>query len=69
MTDTPPDPRFTWVDVEQWADHGLIRPDQVTAIRTHVAGLSGPTPSAAHPRAMEITPRTIVRRPGPVSTW
>ena len=59
MTDTPPEPRFTWVDVEQWADNGLIRPDQLTAIRAHVAGESGPTPSAEHPRAVDITPRAL----------
>jgi len=59
MTDTPPEPRFTWVDVEQWADNGLIRPDQLTAIRAHVAGESGPTPSAEHTRAVDITPRAL----------
>ena len=59
MTDTPPETRFTWGDVEQWADHGLIRPDQVTAIRAHVAGLSDPTPPAAHSRAVDITPRPV----------
>src|SRR5687767_15980144 len=58
MTDTPPEPRFTWGDVEQWADHGLIRPDQVTASRAHVAGVSGPTP-AEHPRAVDIAPRPV----------
>jgi hypothetical protein len=45
--------------VEQWADHGLIRPDQVTAIRAHVAGLSDPIPPAAHSRAVDITPRPV----------
>src|SRR5829696_4511481 len=59
MTDTPPEPRFTWVDVEQWADNGLIRPDQLTAIRAHVAGESGPTPSAEHPRAVDVTAQPV----------
>src|SRR5829696_7941282 len=59
MTVTPPDAHFTWVDVEQWADHSLIRPDQLTAIRAYVAGASGATPPVEHPRAVDITPRVV----------
>src|SRR5829696_201929 len=59
MTDTRQEPRFTWVDVEQWADHGLIRPDQLTAIRAHVAGAPGPITPASDPRAGEIAPRPV----------
>jgi hypothetical protein len=61
MTDMPAEPRFTWVDMEHWVDRGLIRPDQMQAIRTHVAGESVPTPPADHPRNVDITPRA--RRP------
>jgi hypothetical protein len=66
MTDTPPEPRFTWADLEQWADHGLIRPDQLTAIRAHVARVSGPTLPAAHARTLDLTARPVSteRRPG-----
>ena len=59
MTDTPQEPRFTWGDVEQWADHGLIRPDQVTAIRDYVAGGYAPARPATHPGAVDITPRPV----------
>lgn len=59
MTDMPPEPRFTWVDLEQWVDHGLIRPDQLTAIRAYVAGVPSPITPAADPRAVEITPRPV----------
>ena len=59
MGTTSPEPRFTWADLEQWADHGLIRFDQVTAIRAHVAGESGPTPPAGHPRATDISDRLV----------
>jgi hypothetical protein len=66
MTDTPAEPRFTWVDVEQWADHGLIRSDQVQAIRAHVARVSGLTPPAADSHTMDLTVRPVIteRRAG-----
>src|SRR5215207_5737970 len=66
MTDTPAEPRFTWVDVEQWADHGLIRSDQVQAIRAHVARVSSPTPPAADSHTMDLTVRPVIteRRAG-----
>jgi len=59
MASSTSEPRFTWADLEQWADHGLIRFDQVTAIRAHVAGESGPTPPAGHPRATDISDRLV----------
>src|SRR5215203_1545203 len=66
MTDTPAEPRFTWVDVEQWADHGLIRSDQVQAIRAHVARVSGLTPPAADSHTMDLTVQPVIteRRAG-----
>lgn len=36
MTHAPTDPRFTWADLEQWTGLGLLRPEQLTAIREHL---------------------------------
>jgi hypothetical protein len=59
MASPTPEPRFTWDDLERWADQGLIRPDQVQAIRDHFAGRSGPPLPAGHPRAPGITDRPV----------
>lgn len=36
MTHAPTDPRFTWADLEHWTGLGLLRPEQLTAIREHL---------------------------------
>jgi hypothetical protein len=36
MTHAPTDPRFTWADLEHWTGLGLLRPEQLTAIRAHL---------------------------------
>lgn len=37
MTHAPSDPRFTWTDLEQWTGLGILRPEQLTAIRAHLS--------------------------------
>ena len=37
MVHNAADPRFTWADLEQWTGLGLLRPEQLTAIREHLA--------------------------------
>lgn len=38
--------QLTWADVERWATQGLIRPDQLEAIRVHVASAPGDLPES-----------------------
>ena len=54
MTPNPLEPHFTWTDLERWVDDGLIRPDQLQAIRAHVAGVSSPIPSGGRPDATHV---------------
>jgi hypothetical protein len=36
MTSNTHGPQFTWADIEQWTEQGLIAPEQADAIRRHV---------------------------------
>ena len=53
MTHDAANPRFTWSDLEQWTGVGLLRPEQLTAIREHLTAEHDArpwaTPNAASP--------------------
>jgi hypothetical protein len=56
MSHTPADPRFTWADLEHWTGLGLLRPEQLTAIRAHLTEEQAARVAAA-PAATGQTPR------------
>src|SRR5687768_2493216 len=49
MTHNAADPRFTWADLERWTGLGLLRPEQLTAIREHLAEQHDARPGMAPP--------------------
>lgn len=44
-------PHFTWADLERWTGLGLLRPEQLTAIRAHLAAEGDGQPELALPPA------------------
>jgi hypothetical protein len=51
MTHASSDLRFTWADLEEWTGLGILRPEQLTAIRAHLAEERDPRPEADPARA------------------
>ena len=46
MTHASSDLRLTWADLEEWTGLGILRPEQLTAIRAHLAKERDPRPEA-----------------------
>lgn len=55
----PPDTPFTWADVEQWVERGLIQPGQLEAIRAHLAETPRPA-TVTEPGRPDLAPRSPV---------